>query len=179
MNAWELIEKYGNLQINIEENLGNIFASTSWFHHICWEKTCDKISFGLYFTWQYFLGLYLTNPKWHYLVQHEAFPFVGKPGHSLVVVLCPECPDLVRFGKICSQDWNFHFYFAQFLCQSSSLQFLGYFPVREGCRKKCGKSMVFYQTSLGPPPGFGLFSKKKIDPHFFVENFIYNGQNKF
>ena len=36
--------------------------------------------------------------KWHYLVQHEAFPFVGKPGHSLVVVLCPECPDLVRFG---------------------------------------------------------------------------------
>ena len=39
--------------------------------------------------------------------------------------------------------------------------------IREGAKKR-GESMVFYQTPLGPPPpGYGLFSGTKIDPHFF------------
>ena len=39
------------------------------------------------------------------------------------------------------------------------------FPIREGCRKKNAGKVWSFTT--------------KIDPHFFVENFIYNGQNKF
>ena len=51
--------------------------------------------------------------------------------------------------------------------------------LREGFKKK-GKSMVFYQTPLGPPtPGYGLFSGTKIDPHFLVENCIFNGRKEF
>ena len=47
-------------------------------------------------------------------------------------------------------------------------------------KKKCGKSMVFYQTPPGPPPpGLVFFAGKKLTPIFFVENFIYNGQNEF
>ena len=36
-----------------------------------------------------------------------------------------------------------------------------------GPKKNLGKSMVFYQTPLGPPP-HGLFPEKKIDPHFLL-----------
>ena len=41
-------------------------------------------------TWS-FLGLIWQS--FNHLVQHEAFLFVGKPDHSLVVVLCPGCPE--------------------------------------------------------------------------------------
>ena len=30
-----------------------------------------------------------------------------------------------------------------------------------------------------PPPGLVFFAGKKLTPIFFVENFIYNGQNEF
>ena len=40
------------------------------------------------------------------------------------------------------------------------------FQVSKGRGQKRGKSLVFYQTSLAPPPGL-VFSEKKIDPHFF------------
>ena len=44
------------------------------------------------------------------------------------------------------------------------------FPLGKGAEKKCGKSMVFYQTPLGPPPPFGLFCGKKLTPIFLLEN---------
>jgi len=46
-------------------------------------------------------------------------------------------------------------------------------------KKNAGKVWSFTKPPSDPPPGFGLFSKKKLTPIFFVENFIYNGQNKF
>ena len=52
--------------------------------------------------------------------------------------------------------------------------------VREGCGKKTGKNVVFCQTPPGtPPPPVWHFFKKKISPHFFVENCIFNGRNEF
>ena len=48
-------------------------------------------------------------------------------------------------------------------------------------KKNAGKVWSFTKPPSDPPtpPGFSLFSKKKLTPIFFVENFIYNGQNKF
>ena len=40
-------------------------------------------------------------------------------------------------------------------------------PIREGCEKKTGKSLVFCQTPLGPPPPVWHFSEQKNYPHFF------------
>ena len=49
----------------------------------------------------------------------------------------------------------------------------------KGAEKKCGKSMVFYQTSLGPPPGLVFFAEKKLTPIFFVGKCICNSWNEF
>ena len=40
--------------------------------------------------------------------------------------------------------------------------------IREGCRKKnAAKVWSFTKPPSDPPPRFGLFLRKKIDPHFF------------
>ena len=36
-------------------------------------------------------------------------------------------------------------------------------------KTKSGKSVVFCQTPLGPPPWFGIFSEQKIYPNFFLK----------
>ena len=46
-------------------------------------------------------------------------------------------------------------------------------------KKISGKSLVFCQTPLGPPPPLSFFLKKKIYPYFLVENCIFNGRNEF
>ena len=51
--------------------------------------------------------------------------------------------------------------------------------LREGCRKKMREKYGFLPNLPRTPPQVWSFFQKKIDPHFFVENFIYNGQNKF
>ena len=40
--------------------------------------------------------------------------------------------------------------------------------IREGCQKKSGKSVVFCQTPLGPPPPCLAFFQKKNLPPFFL-----------
>ena len=45
--------------------------------------------------------------------------------------------------------------------------------------KKIGKSVVFCQTPLGPPPRLVLFRWKKLTPIYFVRKCINNGKNKF
>ena len=51
--------------------------------------------------------------------------------------------------------------------------------IREGSRKKNPEKVWSFAKPPSDPPRFGLFSVKKIDPHFFVGKCIYNGQNKF
>ena len=52
--------------------------------------------------------------------------------------------------------------------------------VREGCRKKMREKYgLLPNLPRTPPPWVWSFFQKKLNPIFFVENFIYNGQNKF
>ena len=46
---------------------------------------------------------------------------------------------------------------------------------REGIQKRNGKSVVFCQTSLGPPPVWSFFTNKKLNHNFFLE-FLVNHQ---
>ena len=55
-----------------------------------------------------------------------------------------------------------------------------YALLREGFKKKIGKSMVFCQTPLGPPPPvWSFFRRKKLTPNFFFRNKTLIGWNKF
>ena len=49
-------------------------------------------------------------------------------------------------------------------------------------KKNLGKSMVFYQTPLGPPappPGLVFFPRKKLTPIFFLKNASLMAETNF
>ena len=78
------------------------------------------------------------------------------------------------------RSWRWYFFSAS-IYPRFSLNFI-FSPIylREGCEKKNRKkSWLFPNPPRTPPPQFGIFSKKKVTPIFFVENCIFNGRNEF
>ena len=52
-------------------------------------------------------------------------------------------------------------------CQMSDVNVEYYHYIREGCKKNGEKCGLLPNLPRTPPPDFGHYSVKKVDPHFF------------